>query len=52
MLPPKIVLQQTGLGKIYGNWINNDMQYAVEWPEFERNLEQAHTSCRSSAMRL
>jgi ABC-type transport system substrate-binding protein len=30
-----------GLGKISGNWINNDVQYAIEWPEFERNLEQA-----------
>jgi peptide/nickel transport system substrate-binding protein len=30
-----------GMGKISGNWINNDVQYAIEWPEFERNLEQA-----------
>lgn len=30
-----------GLGRISGNWINNDVQYAVEWPEFERNLQQA-----------
>ena len=30
-----------GLGKPTGNWINNDVQYGIEWPEFERNLEKA-----------
>ncbi len=30
-----------GMGKISGNWINNDVQYAVEWPEFERDLAKA-----------
>jgi peptide/nickel transport system substrate-binding protein len=30
-----------GFGKNSGNWINNDVQYAIEWPVFERNLEQA-----------
>ena len=30
-----------GMGRISGNWINNDVQYAIEWPEFERNLERA-----------
>lgn len=30
-----------GLGRISGNWINNDVQYALEWPEFKRNLERA-----------
>ena len=30
-----------GLGKIHGNWINNDVQYAIDWPEFERNLGRA-----------
>jgi peptide/nickel transport system substrate-binding protein len=30
-----------GLGKIHGNWINNDVQYAIEWPEFERDLPRA-----------
>ena len=28
-------------GKPTGNWINNDVQYGIEWPEFERNLEKA-----------
>jgi ABC-type transport system substrate-binding protein len=30
-----------GLGKISGNWINNDVQYAIEWPEFERDVGRA-----------
>ena len=31
-----------GMGKVaHGNWINDDVQYAIAWPEFERNLEQA-----------
>jgi len=30
-----------GLGKPTGNWINNDVQYAIEWPEFERDLKRA-----------
>jgi peptide/nickel transport system substrate-binding protein len=30
-----------GMGKVHGNWINDDVQYAIEWPEFERDLEQA-----------
>ena len=34
-----------GFGKISGNWINNDVQYALEWPVFERNPERANTSC-------
>jgi peptide/nickel transport system substrate-binding protein len=37
-----------GLGKISGNWINNDVQYAIEWPEFERNLEQAKQLLREA----
>src|SRR5947207_1840342 len=30
-----------GMGKPTGNWINDDVQYAIEWPEFPRNLEKA-----------
>jgi peptide/nickel transport system substrate-binding protein len=30
-----------GFGKISGNWINNDVQYAIEWPAFERDVERA-----------
>src|SRR5881409_896088 len=37
-----------GMGKISGNWINNDVQYALEWPEFERNLERAKQLMRGA----
>ena len=30
-----------GMGKVTGNWINDDVQYAIEWPEFPRNVEKA-----------
>jgi peptide/nickel transport system substrate-binding protein len=33
--------ETAGLGKVTGNWINDDVQYAIEWPEFERNVEKA-----------
>jgi peptide/nickel transport system substrate-binding protein len=37
-----------GLGKPTGNWINNDVQYAIEWPEFERNVERAKQLLREA----
>jgi peptide/nickel transport system substrate-binding protein len=30
-----------GMGKPTGNWINDDVQYALEWPEFKQNVERA-----------
>ena len=30
-----------GLGKVDGNWINNDVEYALEWPKWEFNLAKA-----------
>src|SRR3954452_7169650 len=30
-----------GLGKVDGNWINDDVQYAIDWPEFEHNVAKA-----------
>jgi peptide/nickel transport system substrate-binding protein len=30
-----------GLGQVSGNWINNDVEYALEWPKWEHNLEKA-----------
>jgi peptide/nickel transport system substrate-binding protein len=33
--------ESANLGKVSGNWINNDVQYALEWPETERNVEKA-----------
>ena len=29
------------MGVVDGNWINNDVLYAMEWPAFERDLERA-----------
>src|SRR5207245_1717173 len=37
-----------GLGKPTGNWINNDVQYAIEWPEYERNIERAKQLMREA----
>jgi len=37
-----------GLGKPTGNWINSDVQYAVEWSEFERNVERAKQLMREA----
>jgi ABC-type transport system substrate-binding protein len=37
-----------GLGKPTGNWINNDVQYALEWPEFEKNVERAKQLMREA----
>ncbi|HEX2277921.1 MAG: ABC transporter substrate-binding protein [Candidatus Tectomicrobia bacterium] len=30
-----------GMGKPTGNWINDDVQYALTWPEFEPNIPRA-----------
>ena len=37
-----------GLGKVSGNWINNDVQYGLEWPELEFNLEKARQLMREA----
>src|SRR3989442_3912259 len=37
-----------GLGKPTGNWINNDVQYAIEQPEFERHLQRAKQPMREA----
>ena len=39
-----------GFGKISGNWINNDVQYAMEWPAFERDVERASTALERSGL--
>jgi peptide/nickel transport system substrate-binding protein len=33
--------ETAGYGKVTGNWINDDVLYAIPWPEFERNVEKA-----------
>jgi peptide/nickel transport system substrate-binding protein len=30
-----------GLGQVDGNWINNDVEYGLEWPKWEHNVEKA-----------
>jgi len=30
-----------GLGKVDGNWINDDVEYSLEWPRWERNVGKA-----------
>src|SRR5499433_404651 len=37
-----------GLGKISGNWINNDVLYGMEWPPFERDVERARQLLREA----
>src|SRR3989442_6247956 len=37
-----------GLGKPTGNWINNDVQYGIEWPEVPTNVERAKLLLREA----
>jgi ABC-type transport system substrate-binding protein len=32
-----------GLGTVDGNWINDDVEYAIPWPKWEQNVEKAKT---------
>jgi len=32
------------MGKPTGNWINDDVLYAIEWPEFPRNVEKGQAA--------
>jgi len=40
--------ETAGLGKVTGNWINPDVQYAIEWPEFPRNVDRAKQLLREA----
>ena len=40
--------ETAGMGKATGNWINDDVQYAIEWPEFPRNVEKAKQLLREA----
>jgi len=40
--------ETAGMGKVTGNWINDDVQYAIEWPEFPRNVEKAKQLLREA----
>jgi peptide/nickel transport system substrate-binding protein len=33
--------ETAGMGKISGNWINDDVEYALDWPEFAFNVAKA-----------
>src|SRR5437870_2641798 len=50
--PYKLVRHEPGvkaeMGKPTGNWINDDVQYAIEWPEFPRNVEKAKQLLREA----
>lgn len=37
-----------GFGKNSGNWINSDVLYAIDWPAFEYNPEQARQLLREA----
>jgi peptide/nickel transport system substrate-binding protein len=30
-----------GLGRVSGNWINDDVEYAIDWPKWETNIPKA-----------
>jgi peptide/nickel transport system substrate-binding protein len=30
-----------GMGKVDGNWINDDVQYAIDWPKWEHDVTKA-----------
>jgi peptide/nickel transport system substrate-binding protein len=40
--------ESAGLGKVSGNWINNDVQFGLEWPDLEFNLEKARVLMREA----
>jgi peptide/nickel transport system substrate-binding protein len=40
--------ESAGMGKATGNWINDDVQYAIDWPEFPRNVEKAKQLLREA----
>jgi peptide/nickel transport system substrate-binding protein len=40
--------EMAGLGKITGNWINDDVQYAIPWPAFEHDVARARQLLREA----
>jgi peptide/nickel transport system substrate-binding protein len=40
--------ETAGMGKPSGNWINNDVLYAIEVPEYPRNVEKAKQLLREA----
>lgn len=39
-----------GMGKVDGNWINDDVQYALQWPAFKSDVEQAKKLMKDAGM--
>jgi len=40
--------ESAGLGKVSGNWINDDVQFALPWPELEFNVAKARALMREA----
>ena len=40
--------ESAGLGKVSGNWINDDVQFALPWPELEYNVAKARALMREA----
>ena len=39
-----------GMGRIDGNWINDDVQYALPWPEFKSDVDKAKKLMKEAGM--
>ena len=35
-----------GLGEVDGNWINDDVEYAIEWPKWEHECRESQSASR------
>jgi peptide/nickel transport system substrate-binding protein len=40
--------ESAGLGRVSGNWINDDVQFALPWPELEYNVAKARALMREA----
>jgi peptide/nickel transport system substrate-binding protein len=40
--------ESAGLGRVSGNWINEDVQFALPWPELEYNVAKARALMREA----
>ena len=40
--------ESAGLGKVSGNWINDDVQFGLPWPELEYNVAKARALMREA----
>ena len=40
--------ESAGLGKVSGNWINDDVQFGLAWPELEYNVAKARALMREA----